>query len=488
MMPARKEPAMLTMLGSPRRCCDGLTRRETLQAGALAMLGGLNLPTLLRAEERRRAIDPDRPRKAKSVILLYLLGGAPTQDMFDMKPAAPVEVRGEFKPIATSAPGVQICEHLPRMAKWMHRTAIVRSVNHKAGCHNTLPSFTGYEVVVPDNTTTKDTYPPSMGSVCEYLRRKQADLPAYVYLPCYLGWGQAIRRAGPYAGFLGHRYDPLFTECTPYLDKDAPKETPGHPQVCRGLPRLPDSKLGEGITIDRLNSRRSLLQQFDEQHRIAESQLDHFDRVQQKAFDVLTSPKVKAAFDLDREETRLIDRYGRTLFGNSVLIGRRLVEAGVQFVTATWDIYWDRFSLQYDGWDTHTRNFAVLRDYNLPYFDLAYSALLEDLNNRGLLDETLVVVLSEMGRTPKVNGNAGRDHWTFCYSIAMAGAGIKGGAICGASDSHAAYVKDRPVSTADVCATIYECLGIDPEMTVPDHSGKPVPIAHGGEPIREILA
>jgi uncharacterized protein (DUF1501 family) len=170
------------------------------------------------------------------------------------------------------------------------------------------------------------------------------------------------------------------------------------------------------------------------------------------------------------------------------LIGRRLVEAGVRFVTATWDIYWDRFNLQYDGWDTHTRNFAILREYNLPYFDMAYSALLEDLNNRGLLDETLIVVMSEMGRTPKVNANAGRDHWTFCYSIAMAGAGIKGGTICGASDAHAAYVKDRPVSTADVCATIYECLGIDAEMTVPDHSGKPVPVAHGGEPIREILA
>jgi hypothetical protein len=488
MLPAQEEPAMLTMLGSPRRCCDGLTRRETLQAGALALFGGLNLPNLLRADERRAATDVDRPRKAKSVILLYLLGGAPTQDMFDLKPTAPVEVRGEFKPIATSATGVQVCEHLPRTAKWMHCTAIVRSVNHQAGCHNTLPSFTGHEVVVPDNTTTKDTYPPSMGSVCEYLRTKQSDLPAYVYMPCYLGWGQAIRRAGPYAGFLGHRYDPLFTECTPYLDKDAPKESPGHPQVCRGRPRIPDGELRDGLTIDRLNNRRTLLQQFDEQHRIADSQLGQFDRVQQKAFDVLTSPKVKTAFDLDREETRLIDRYGRTLFGNSALIGRRLVEAGVRFVTATWDIYWDRFQLQYDGWDTHTRNFAILRDYNLPYFDLAYSALLEDLNNRGLLDETLVVVMSEMGRTPKINANAGRDHWTFCYSVAFAGAGIKGGAVCGASDSHAAYVKDRPVSTADICATIYECLGIDPEMTVADRSGQPVPIAHGGRPIGEILA
>ena len=480
---------MLTMLGSPRHCCDGLTRRETLQAGALSLLGGLTLPNLLRAEERRTP-RTDRPGQAKSVVLLYLLGGAPTQDMFDLKPSAPAEVRGEFKPAPSSAAGVQICELLPKTARWMHKAAIVRSVNHKAGCHNTLPSFTGYEIPVADNTTTKDTYPPSMGSVCEYLKTKQSDFPAYVNMPCYLGWGQAIRRAGPYGGFLGQRYDPLFTECTPYLDPGTPKESPGHPQVVRGRPRIPDSVLTDGITLDRLDTRRSLLKQFDAQHRLAEGQeeMGRFDRVQRRAFDVLTSAKVKAAFDLDREDTRLIDRYGRTLFGNSALIGRRLIEAGVRFVTVTWDIYWDRFQLQYDGWDTHTRNFAILRDYNLPYFDFAYSALMEDLDQRGLLDETLVVVMSEMGRTPKINGNAGRDHWTFCYSVLFAGAGIKGGTIYGASDAQAAYVKDRPVSTSDICATIYECLGIDPEMTVPDHSGRPVPVAQGGQPIREILA
>jgi uncharacterized protein (DUF1501 family) len=202
----------------------------------------------------------------------------------------------------------------------------------------------------------------------------------------------------------------------------------------------------------------------------------------------LTSSPVRAAFDLEREDARLRDRYGRTLFGSSTLIARRLVEAGVRFVNVTWDIFWERFKLQYDGWDTHTRNFAILRDYNLPYLDLAYSALLEDLDSRGLLDETLVVVLSEMGRTPKINGNAGRDHWTFCYAMLFAGAGIRGGTVYGASDAHAAYVKDRPVSTADVCATIYECLGIDPEMPVPDRAGRPVPVAHGGRPLREFMA
>ena len=203
---------------------------------------------------------------------------------------------------------------------------------------------------------------------------------------------------------------------------------------------------------------------------------------------MLTSSKVRAAFDLKREDPRLLDRYGRTLFGHSTVIGRRLVEAGVRFVNVTWDLFWDRIPIDYDAWDTHTRNFPILKENKLPGLDQTYTALLEDLTDRGLLDETLVVVMSEMGRTPRVNGNGGRDHWTFCYSVMFAGAGIKGGTVYGASDAQAAYVKDRPVSPADICATIYQCLGIDPDMTVPDRSGRPVAINQGGEPIREILA
>jgi hypothetical protein len=475
------------MLGSRRRCCDGLTRRETLKAGALSLLGGcLNLPGLLAAEENRPY---QRPGQAKSVIVLYLLGGAATQDMYDLKPNAPAEVRGEFKPIATSVPGIQVCEHLPGMARWLHKTAIVRSLTHKAGCHNTLPSYTGLEVVVPDNTITKDTFPPSMGSVCEYLKTGSSDFPAYVYMPCYLGWGQAIRRAGPYAGFLGQRYNPLFTECRPYADKGAPPERPGHPGVVRGQPNIPDSVLAGEITLDRLDRRRTLLQQFDDRLRQSETQpaLGCFDRIQQRAFNVLTSPKVKAAFNLDAEDRRLLDRYGRTLFGNSALIARRLVEAGVRFVNVTWDIYWDRFQLNYDGWDTHTRNFAIMREHNLPHFDCVFTALMQDLQDRGLLDETLVVVMSEMGRTPKINGNAGRDHWPYCYGTLFAGARIRGGTVYGASDAHAAFVKDKPVSTSDICASIYHCLGIDPEMPVYDRANRPIPISHGGKPIYEIL-
>jgi hypothetical protein len=308
-------------------------------------------------------------------------------------------------------------------------------------------------------------------------------------MPCYLGWGQAIRRPGPYAGFLGQRYEPLFTECQPNADPGS-NPRPGYPETVRGEPRLPQSNLSEGMTIDRLDRRRSLVQQLDAQMRQTDAQpsLSNFGRSRQRAFDLMTSSRVRSAFDLSHEDPRLRDRYGRTLFGSSSLIARRLVENGVRFVNVTWDLFWDRVRINYDAWDTHTRNFHILRDHNLPQFDQTYAALLEDLQARGLLDETLVVVMSEMGRTPRVNGNGGRDHWTFCYGMFMAGAGIRGGSVVGESDAQAAYVKDRPISTADVCATIYECLGIDPDMTVPDRSGRPVPISHGGRPIREILA
>ncbi len=477
---------MLTMLGSPRRCCDGLTRRETLKAGALSLLGGaFNLPALLALEDRRPPGSP--PGKAKSVLLLYLLGGAATQDMWDLKPAAPSGVRSDFRPIPTTAPGVQVCEHLPRMARWMHRAALVRSVNHKAGCHNCLPSYTGFEQPMPDQHP-RDSDPPSMGSVCEYLRRREGEFPDYIYMPCWLGWGQAFRRAGPYGGFLGHRFDALTTECAPHADPGA-SPSPGKPATVRGEPLLPTSVLGPELTIDRLSTRRGLLEQIDSELRRAEAQaaLDSYGRTQQRAFSLLTSSRLKAAFDLKREDPRLLDRYGR-LFGNSTLIARRLVEEGVRFVNVTWDLFWDRVRVDYDAWDTHTNNFSILRENKLPGLDQTFSALMEDLHDRGLLDETLVVVMSEMGRTPRLNPNGGRDHWTFCYSVLFAGAGIRGGTVCGASDAQAAYVKDRPVSTGEVCATIYECLGIHPDTTVPDRAGRPVPIAQGAQAIREILA
>lgn len=482
---------MITMLGSPRRCCDGVTRRETLKAGALGVLGGaFHLPALLHAEERRPA--RARAGKAKSVIVLYLMGGAATQDMFDLKPDAPVDIRSEFKPIATSAGGIRICEHLPGMARWMHRAALVRSVNHQAGCHNPLPSYTGHDVPLPTITSTNDSYPPSMGSVCEYLRDGRGDLPDYFYMPNYMGWGQAIRRPGPYAGFLGKRFDPLCTAC-PHID-DGVREQMVKPQSVRGTPFIADALLDADFTIDRLNARRGLLQQIDDQLRHAEQrpEMASYDRSQQRAFDVLTSSKVRTIFNLKNEDPRLLDRYGRTLFGNSALIARRLVEAGVRFVNVTWDSYWERFKLSWLCWDAHHRHYPQMKEHLLPGLDRTCSALLQDLDDRGLLDETLVVVMSDFGRAPQMNGNQtfgpGREHWTYCYSVLLAGAGIRGGTVCGASDAHAAYIKDRPVSTGDICAPIYQCLGMDPDMPVIDRAGRPIAIAHGSQPIREILS
>lgn len=474
---------MWTMLGSPRRACDGITRRETLKAGALSLLGSaFTLPNLLRAEQVRST---DRPGKAKSVILLYLLGGAATQDMWDLKPDAAVGVKSEFKPIDTSAPGVRICDQLPLMAKWMHKAALVRSVNHKAGCHNCLPCYTGCEVLQPDQHP-RDTHPPSMGSVCEFLKDRDSEFPDYVYMPCWLGWGQAFRRGGPYAGFLGKRYDPFTTECKPYGDKGA-TPAPGKGGVVYGVPELPESDLGADMTIDRLNSRSTLMKQIDDKIRKMETpQSLSFDRHQQRSLSLLTSSAVRSAFDVNQEDPKLLDRYDRTLFGHSTLIARRLVEAGVRFVNVTWDLFWDRVKVDYDAWDTHNNNFPILKQ-KLPRLDKTFDALMSDLQARGLLDETLVVIMSEMGRTPKVNGNGGRDHWTHCYSVMLAGAGIRGGSVYGASDGQAAYVKNSPASTADICSTIYSCLGIDPDSTVPDKTGRPQAINLGGSPIREIM-
>ena len=484
---------MITVLGSPRLSCDGLTRRETLRVGALSLLGGFfNLPSLLAAEGAGGA--QTRRGKARNVLLLYLQGGPATQDMFDLKPDAPDGIRGEFKPIATSAPGINVCEHLPRMARWMHRAVVVRSVFHKGGCHNNLPMYTGYDVPPPDDSP-RDTDPPSMGSVCLYhelevLGRTPGELPHYVYLPCPLGWGEARRKPGPGGGFLGQRYDPLCTECTAYTDRSMKKSD--DMQVVRGEPVFKDLDLPIDMTLDRLAARRTLLQQIDDQVRRAEARQapNGYAGKRKLAFDLLTSVAVREAFDLSREPDRLRERYGRSLFGSSTLLARPLLERGVRFVNVSWDNFRERFEFPPSNqvWDTHQRNFPILRQNHLPQLDQTYSALMEDLDRRGLLDETLVVMMGEMGRTPKINADGGRDHWTYCYSVILAGAGVRGGSVYGASDAQAAFVKDRPTHIRDICATIYHCLGIDPEMTVHDHGGRPVPVAHGGKALMEILA
>ena len=478
---------LINLLGSTQLTSQGLARRTLLQAGGLSLLGGIAGGPSLSAKENG-AISSHPAARAKSVVLIYLQGGPPTQDMFDLKPHAPGGVGGEFKPIASSVPGLQVCEHLPLTANWMHKSAIVRSVYHNGGCHKNLPMYTGNDVNLPDEEF-RDSDPPSMGSVCAYLDRgAQKELPTYAYLPCPLGWGENRKKAGPHGGFLGRQYDPFSTECTAFVDK--PPDDIWKPQVVRGEPHLTDTKLREGITLDRLDIRRKLVEQFDEQLRDVERRggLGNLPAQRQLAYDILTSEKVREAFDISREEDQARERYGRTLFGSATLLARRLVERGVKFVNVSWDNYSKRFEVSKAGWDTHERNFPMLKETLLPNFDQTYSAFIADLDARGLLNDTLVVTMGEMGRTPKINANGGRDHWTYCYGVLLAGAGIKQGAVYGASDDQAAFIKDKPVHIKDVLATIYHILGIDPEMPVYDRAKRPVPIAHGGRPILEILS
>jgi hypothetical protein len=449
-------------------------------------MGGFGLPQMLQAEETGLSKDA----KAKNVIFIFLLGGAATQDMYDLKPNAPSEVRGEFKPIPTTVPGIEVCEHLPKFAQMAHQFAFIRSVNHKAGCHNCLPCYTGFDVIPPDQHP-RPTDAPSIGSVLQYMSGERTETPQYVYMPNWLGWGQSFRRAGPYGGFLGKQYDALTTECMPFYDKDSFAPSPGTPQIVRGAPVLPSTSLEDGMTIDRLNTRRSLLSQIDTERRrmdqFASVDSSSYQRNQRQAFDILTSSAMRQAFDLSQEDPKMVDRYGHTLFGNSTLIARRLIEAGVRFVNVTWDLFWGPVNVDYDAWDTHNNNFNILKKNKLPGFDQTMHALMTDLQERGLLDETLIVVTSEMGRTPRINANSGRDHWTNCYGSLLAGAGIRGGTVYGASDTQAAYVADNPVRPADLLATIYRTLGIDPATRVPDQTGRPIEIAQGGHEIFEVM-
>jgi hypothetical protein len=463
---------------------DGVSRREALTAGALGLLGGaFNTASFLAAERTRS--QHVRPGRAKSVIFLYLQGGPPTQDMVDLKPNAPSGIRSEFKPIPTSAPGIQVCDLLPKTAKWMHKAAVVRTVHHGGGCHNNIPMHTGHDVPPPDIESSRDTDPPSMGSVLSYASPARGPLPTYVGVPCPIGWGEHKRKPGQWGGFLGHRYDPLCTECGATVAK--PPEQMWHPQLVLGEPSLPGAERADSLTIDAFEQRRTLLDQLDEQLRVKQDSHGDWAEWQKLAWELLMSPTVRSAFDWKREPDRVQERYGRTLFGTSTLLARRLVERGVHFVNVGWDNFTNRFGVGRTAWDTHERNYPILQTF-LPSLDQTYSALIEDLDARGLLDQTLIVMMGEMGRTPKVNSAAGRDHWTSCYSVVFAGAGIRGGTVCGASDAHAAFVKDRPVHIRDICATIYELLGIDPEMPVYDRANRPIPVAHGGKAVREIMA
>ncbi|MBY0513056.1 MAG: DUF1501 domain-containing protein [Gemmataceae bacterium] len=467
---------MLRVLGHRSAACHGLTRRDLLRAGLLAPAAG--------GFAHGAAKPPAAP--ARSVILLDLFGGPSHIDTFDPKPAAPPEIRGEFATIPTALPGVRVCEHLPQLARRLDKLAVVRSVTHKYNSHNPYGVMTGFDGG-QDQTDyfARPTNHPSVPCVAQYLGvGRGKELPGYVMLPAFPGYTQGLRRAGPYGGYLGTAFDPVFSTADAHAGKDTSTDKDFYnPHVAiRGEPQLP--KLDGDLTVDALNTRQSLVEQLDgaAARYDASSPTAAMSDRRRRAFDLLLSPKARAAFDLTREPTPLRDRYGRDLFGSSVLLARRLVEAGVTFVSIHTE------AKPNGHWDTHSNNFNMLKHLLLPFLDRALSALLDDLSDRGLLESTLVVVTGDMGRTPKVNGSAGRDHWPQCGFCLFAGGGTKAGVVHGATDKIAAYPTDHPVSAGDLVATVYHLVGVDPEATVPDHTGRPTHVSHGGKPVAGVLA
>jgi len=474
---------MLSILGHPNRLCDGVTRRELMRVGGLSLVTGFTWPRLLKAEAAQGK--GRQPGKAKHVIMFNLLGGPSQMDMFDLKPDAPAEIRGEFRPISTSLPGLTICEHLPKTARWMHRATLIRTFSHGFNSHDPLPFMTGF-TDLGFTEQFKPTDPPDIGAVCQYLGLGPRDLPGAVCMPCYPGSGEnGWRRRGPYGGFLGSQYDPLFTLCDPKFPHE-PKVKHYAPVRPLGEPVLPSFDGVPEMTLDRLDHRRSLLAQLNEQFRMATAStaLTGLDKFQERAFAMLTSSSTRDAFDLSQEPVAVRERYGRHLTGSCLLTARRLVERGVTFVSVHQEI----FRHYGHAYDMHENNFGMLKDENLPLLDMVLPSLLEDLDERGLLDCTLVVVMGEMGRSPRINAKAGRDHWPQCGFSLLFGGGVKQGHVHGATDKHAAYPTRDPVSPANLVATFYSLLGIDPHATVPDRAGRPIAIAHGGEPIRDVMA
>jgi hypothetical protein len=469
---------MLRILGHPSAACDGISRRELLRAGVLlagsAAVSAGSSPAAIAASGRSAA-------PAQAVILLDLYGGPSHIDTFDPKPDAPEGIRGEFGTIPTVLPGIRICEHLPQLARRLDQLALIRTVSHRYNSHNPYAVMTGFDGG-QDQTDyfARPTNHPSVPSVCQYFGiGRGSDLPGYILLPAYPGYTQGLRRAGPYGGYLGPKYDPVFSmaegHASSSIDVDKDFNNPAVP--LRGEPQLP--KLDGGLTLDVLNRRRTLVEQLEDQTRLLD-RVNHATR-RDAAFDLLLSPRARTAFDLSREPLKLRERYGRDLFGSSVLLARRLVEAGVTFVTVHTE------ARPNGHWDTHENNFNMLKDLLLPFLDRSLSALLDDLRERGLLETTLVMVTGDMGRQPKVNAKAGRDHWPQCGFCLFAGGGTRPGVVHGTSDKIAAYPADHPVSIADLAATVYHLVGVDPEATVPDHTNRPVPIAHGGQPVRGVL-
>lgn len=461
---------MLTIHDGGIRLCDGLTRRDWLRVGGLGAFG-LSLPDLLRHHQVQAAA----PAKVKACIVLFLMGGPPQHETWDPKPEAPVEIRGPLKPISTTVPGLQVGELMPRVAQQAHRISVLRAMSTNDNAH----SSSGYWMLTgtPHQPTNSENAKPGapndwpcLGAVVKHLRPSIA-LPAAMTVPENIWNTGGIVWPGQTAGWLGQKADPWLMTCDPSQ---------------AGF-QAPELGLAAEVPPLRFQSRQSLLQQVNRHL----DQVDRsgapgrYDSLSQQAFGLLRSSRARRAFDIESEAPAVRDRYGRSRFGQSVLLARRLVEAGVSLV----QVNWTRTKEDSDTnpvWDTHTKNAERLKTALMPPMDLAYSALLEDLNDRGLLDQTLVVWMGEFGRSPKINGGGGRDHWGHVFSVALAGGGVRGGQVLGASDRTGGFPRDGRVQPQDLQATIFHCLGFNPEAEIRDALGRPVPISRG-EVLRQLF-
>lgn len=438
-----------------------IDRRSALQIGSLGV-AGLALPDLLNAD----AVRSLAPR-ADACIILMLNGGPSHLDMWDMKPEAPENVRGEFQPIESSVPGLQVCELLPRLARQMHQATLIRSLHHSVNNAHAAAVYcalTGHDRgEIGGGARPGDN--PAPGSVMAHLRPPEAPVVPFVHLPFITKEGAGgPPQPGFFGGLLGRRFDPLFVLRDPNAaDFDIPELT-----------------VGADLAGRRLNDRASLLQHLDQALRNPSA--GSMSTFQERAFSLLTSPDTQRAFRLDLETPETRERYGRNTYGQSVLLSRRLIEAGTRLVTVSWAPDANA------TWDTHGNNFAKLRDELLPQFDSACASLIEDLAERGRLDRTLVAVLGDFGRSPKVNAQAGRDHWNWCYSLMMVGGGFAKGLVYGASDAVGAYPARNAMTPGDLICTMYHALGIPHDTEIHDALKRPHRLVPTGEVVPDLLA
>ncbi|MFN0196684.1 MAG: DUF1501 domain-containing protein, partial [Planctomycetaceae bacterium] len=470
---------MWSLQGRPYHLCDGLTRRELLQVGGVGALG-LTLPSLLHGQQL--ALDNIPPEvlneptfgRAKNIIVLWMQGGPPQHETFDPKPNAPAEIRGAFKPIQTNVVGTQFCELLPRTACIADKLAVVRSMTtaNDLHCASGYHVLTGYRYNGPNSRTITPQDWPWFGSLVKMLKPSEKLPPlSAVWVPDILRLNESVTPAGQTGGFMGSQWDPDRFVGNP-LDPDYHVD---------GLDSV-------GITAERLKSRIDLLSHFDDRFRLRERGKGPLAYVnyQEKAFDILTTGKVREAFQIQKEPDAIRETYGRTEWGQSCLLARRLIEAGARLVHVNWAREPGDSAVDNPMWDTHAQNADRLEDALCPIFDITFPALIRDLEDRGLLSETLVLAIAEFGRTPKINGAGGRDHWGHVFSFALAGAGIAGGQVYGASDRDGAYPAENPVSPGDLTASIFHLLGIPHTLSFKDPERREHKLTEGS-PLKSVL-